>query len=261
MTTKRELLEEVAFHYLKEFSAYTGIIRPRGNYYYKKDYVRALCRRLKKEECDFLNNQFHSDKPADATSKRFKVEFYPDEKLVREQFLAFLVHELVEDTTDEVVFNEFPISGVRSDINRFNGKSYTYELKSPRDSSARLGKQLDTYSRVFENVYLVIPEDTDEYNHDHESVGVFTYNFPAFEFQMEKKATSITDLDPELQLKQLRLPELQIHLENRDLDEVASKERAVSQITSSSSPEEVNSIFKETIKERYTGGLDMDISI
>lgn len=252
MTTKRELLHEISFHFLKEFCAQTKIIRSRGNYY-KKDFVRSIGRRLTKEECEFVNEQFQADQPADAVSQRFLMNFYPDENLVRKQFHSYLVDELVGSANDEVIFNEMPISGVRSDINRFNGKSYTYELKSPRDSPARLTHQLGTYLNLFEHVYIVVPEDSDKYSVENKRVGIFTYDYPSFDFRLEMEATPATDLDPYLQLNQLRLSELRALLQDSDIKvKSITREDAIQEIRSIRRPKEINSLFKETIKQRYS---------
>lgn len=251
MTTKRELLEDISFHYLKELSVYTNIIRYQGNYFYKKDYVRAFGRQLSKIECEYLNREFNTGMEAKKLSLAFKKRFRPDEDLVRYNFRQHLSQELEETNHDEVIFYEFPISNVRSDINRFNGMSHVYELKSPRDSTNRLENQLETYQQIFEYVHIVIPDNWEHECFENENIGIYKYDYPEFNFITEKKPKRIVDHNSKLQLIQLQESEIRGYFESGQ--KFGSRDEMIEKILQESNSREINLFFKEVIKGRYGG--------
>lgn len=52
---------------------------------------------------------------------------------------------------------EFKTSNSIADVAVFNGTSTAYEIKTEYDSFDRLNNQLDSYSKVFDKIYVVIP--------------------------------------------------------------------------------------------------------
>ncbi len=56
------------------------------------------------------------------------------------------------------VLNEFRVGECKADIAILNGTSTVYEVKSERDSLARLARQVLAYSHVFASVYVVTAE-------------------------------------------------------------------------------------------------------
>lgn len=60
-------------------------------------------------------------------------------------------------TTDTLIIDEFPVCNkeCRVDVALVNGEISGYEIKSARDSLARLPGQRDAYNRVFDRVVLV----------------------------------------------------------------------------------------------------------
>jgi hypothetical protein len=57
------------------------------------------------------------------------------------------------------LLTEFRVGNSKADVVILNGTSTAYEIKSERDSFARLDGQLNSYLRVFDNVYVVSSED------------------------------------------------------------------------------------------------------
>ena len=54
--------------------------------------------------------------------------------------------------------NEFHVGRCIVDFAIFNGESKAFEIKTEYDSDRRLGNQLETYSKLFQKCYIVIPE-------------------------------------------------------------------------------------------------------
>ena len=57
------------------------------------------------------------------------------------------------------VFNEFRVGDSIADIATFNGKSCVYEIKTALDTPKRLGSQVESYFKFFQESYLVVPKE------------------------------------------------------------------------------------------------------
>lgn len=57
------------------------------------------------------------------------------------------------------MLNEFRVGECKADIVILNGTGTVYEVKSERDSLARLERQVDAYSKVFASVYVIAAEN------------------------------------------------------------------------------------------------------
>jgi len=78
---------------------------------------------------------------------------------VRDAILTRLNAEHEHDTDTRIVEEMGVWAGsVRVDVAVINGELSGYELKSDRDTLARLPLQADIYSRVFDKMYLVVGE-------------------------------------------------------------------------------------------------------
>lgn len=251
MATKREKLEKVPFRFLKEFTIHSEILRERGGYYNKEDHVDGLVRNLQNQEVDFLMRCLEREYTGKETADKFLRELRPNEDIVRAEFLDHLRKS--GNPKEEAIFCEFPLEGNRSDINRFNGSSFTYELKSPRDSFRRVTEQLNTYSEIFEYSYLVVPIEFEIPENIPKSVGIIRYSYPEFEFQVEEEPTQESDLSPQKQMRLLWLEELReiIGIEISGEKRGTKKDRMVEEIKSEYSDWEINQIFKQRIKARH----------
>lgn len=251
MTTKKELIEEADFRFLKHFVAYSHVLR-RNGYQTKHDYIKGLERALSKEECRFIAGAVSNNTPPKEAADQFLLEQRPDESVVKEQFVKHLYEEFVSEPSNEAIFFEFPIAGNRADINRFNGISYTYELKSPRDSPDRLDDQIESYRRVFDKVYTVVPSDG-KFQNIPGDVGIITYEFPDFSFTVEQKASESREYAPRSQLAQLRKEELFEILLSMEFEQNREfgKGELIEVLNENLTPETINEWFKKKIKERY----------
>ena len=72
-----------------------------------------------------------------------------------------LIHELIKKygTKSTTFYNEFRVGESIADIAFFNGESKAFEIKTQYDSSKRLNKQLQSYCKVFDKCYVVVPEE------------------------------------------------------------------------------------------------------
>lgn len=60
---------------------------------------------------------------------------------------------------DTKTFSEFRIGSSIADLVLFNGSSKAFEIKTELDSNKRLISQLDEYSKLVEECYIVVPEE------------------------------------------------------------------------------------------------------
>lgn len=75
---------------------------------------------------------------------------------VRSALVSFVRLEHA-NTPEPMLFEEFAVNGgeIRADLVALNGASHAYEIKSARDTLARLQQQMQGYNSVFEFVTLV----------------------------------------------------------------------------------------------------------
>jgi hypothetical protein len=101
---------------------------------------------------------------------------YQNEYIFKNQFLnEWLISEIGEDNS--IIFNEFRVGNSVADLVMFNGKSKVFEIKTEFDSDFRLPIQLESYKKVFNEIYLIIPEiKLSIYEKYDESIGLITYN-------------------------------------------------------------------------------------
>jgi len=250
MITKREQIDSASYHFLKHFAYHTEIVRP-GSCANKTEYVDGLAQALTAEECTFVAEAAAASREPEAVSNELLERYRPKEATVRDHFVSYLRREHITNPDEEAIFFEFPIAGRRADINRVNGKSHTYELKSPRDDDSRLAAQLKAYLQVFDYVTVVVPADDELVNTKLPSVvGLVTYEYPSFEFEIEHSPIQATTHAPREQLKRLRKDELREVLEptpSHNTRKRAMVDRAIEELDSPT----IDDLFKRMLKRRY----------
>ncbi|WP_240793813.1 sce7726 family protein [Antarcticibacterium arcticum] len=115
---------------------------------------------------------------------------YQNEYVFKNAFLTdWLIKELGK--SDSIIFNEFRIGGAVSDLAMFNGISKAFEIKTEFDSDQRLKGQIEYYSQVFNETYLIIPkEKLNMYKEYRKDVGIILFdnkNKEKFEFYNKAK--------------------------------------------------------------------------
>ncbi len=88
---------------------------------------------------------------------RILERFYPNEYVYKNEFITkWLMHEI--GLENSIIFSEFRLGKAVADLAMFNGVSKVFEIKTLLDKETRLNNQLEQYSRLFNEVYLVVPE-------------------------------------------------------------------------------------------------------
>jgi len=113
---------------------------------------------------------------------------YQNEYVYKNSFLnAWLLKEV--GTTQSKIFSEFRVGNAIADLAMFNGISKAFEIKSELDSDKRLKLQIDNYKKVFNEVYLVVPESKYAYYKSQDkSIGIITYHKQKKDFELAREA-------------------------------------------------------------------------
>jgi hypothetical protein len=93
----------------------------------------------------------------DSAFRTLKVAGFRDEYIYR----AALTHKILMGThslSTASMLNEFRAGACKADLVILNGTATAYEIKSERDSLARLANQIDNYKRVFAKVNVIVSE-------------------------------------------------------------------------------------------------------
>lgn len=122
---------------------------------------------------------------------------YQNEYIYKNTFLSeWLLSELGE--TNSRLFNEFRVGSSVADLAMFNGISKAFEIKTEFDTNNRLLSQLDSYKKVFNQVYLIIPESRisvyEKYDH---SIGIIAFTSKNKDrYKLIRSSITEYDVDP-----------------------------------------------------------------
>jgi len=122
-------------------------------------------------------------------------EFYANEYIYKNEFLnKWLIKEL--GSSKSAIFNELRIGKAIADLVMFNGCSRVFEIKTLLDKKYRLSNQLQEYKKVFNEIYLIIPESKLEcYSMYEKNIGLITYNQQQKVFKLHRQAIKNLDID------------------------------------------------------------------
>lgn len=159
--------------------------------------------------------------------------------------------------------SEFRVGKSKADVVIINGTSTAYEIKSERDSIARLPKQIDDYRRHFSRVVVVtslnhLPKVADLVPAD---VGILTLS-KRMALQSVREPIARPDLvDPVSLINSIRLPEVQrvVRLLGDEVPDVANTaiRRVLNETISSKDPVEVHdAVFDVLRRGRSQAPLD-----
>jgi len=132
---------------------------------------------------------------------------YRNEYVLKNNFLTeWLLRELGQ--SDSRVFSEFRAGKSVADLVIFNGISKAFEIKTELDSDQRLPSQLTHYAKVFNEVYLIVPEGkVDTYSKYTDVAGLITYNETGRSFDLTKQASRNMHVCAETMMGSLRSEE------------------------------------------------------
>jgi len=247
MKTKKELLSSLDFDFILDLNARLRLLKG-IKYFTKEDFIKGLVRRLTKEECKFLYLAFSEEFGLEKIIRIFLTQYRPNSGFLVKQFMDNYLRKEISESDDDIIFFEFPVMNKRTDICRINHFSYTYEIKSRIDNVYRSVEQTEIFLKAFEYVFLVIdnngiPRGLDEH------VGIIrSINMEkTIEFQVIRNPIKSESLNPRIQLSLIQKRELRSYLGCKN----KNKQESIRALLDSNSEGEVNSRFKQIIKERY----------
>ena len=121
---------------------------------------------------------------------------YQNEYIFKNAFLnEWLIKEIGD--CDSKVFNEYRVGNAVADLVMFNGNSRVFEIKTEYDSDTRLTQQIENYRRVFNQIFIIIPETKlSLYQKYDESIGIITFNGnQSKKFTLQRNAANNLDID------------------------------------------------------------------
>ena len=129
---------------------------------------------------------------------RILERLYPNEYVYKNEFIGkWLLQEI--GLADSIIFNEFRLGKAVADLAMFNGVSRVFEIKTLLDKEARLSNQLEQYRRLFNEVYLVVPEvKSNLYLKRDPSTGIIVYDHINKSFSLIREPLHNEDIDVEV---------------------------------------------------------------
>lgn len=177
------------------------------------------------------------------------LNYYPNETSIKSQFIN---QQLFKGKTHVTVF-ELPVSKSRIDLCKINGKSIAYEIKTDLDNFNRLEKQLNDYYKIFDEVFVICSNNKVDQikNYIPNKTGIYSYRITKNKKYIFKKIQDCqinSSIDNSEQLKVLNDSELS-NISN--LKNNFSRDNAINYLLNSKSNDQINKIFKTSIKMRY----------
>lgn len=120
---------------------------------------------------------------------------YQNEYVIKNEFLnQCLIKEI--SNRDSVIFNEMRLGDATADLAIFNGISKAFEIKTVLDKEYRLSKQLNIYKKLFNEIYIIIPqENITQYMKYDSSVAIISYDSKVQEFSVQRQASANSNID------------------------------------------------------------------
>lgn len=134
-------------------------------------------------------------------------QFYPNEYVYKNELInKVLIQEL--SSCDSVVFNEFRLGKAIADLTIFNGISKVFEIKTTLDKNARLESQISEYHKLFNEIYLIVPDGKlESYWNLYPNIGIIAYEECNQEFRVVKEATFKISIDIDILMRTLHTNE------------------------------------------------------
>ncbi len=134
-------------------------------------------------------------------------QHYPNEYVYKNEFINnWLIGEIGLENSR--VYNEFRLGKAVADLAMFNGNSKVFEIKTLLDTEIRLSNQLFYYGKIFNEVYVVVPElKLSKYIGIDTNIGIISYKGPDSKFELIRKAEQNTIIDVEVLMQVLHTNE------------------------------------------------------
>lgn len=133
--------------------------------------------------------------------------FYPNEYVYKNELISkWLLQEI--GIADSVVFSEFKLGKAVADLAMFNGVSRVFEIKTLLDKEVRLSNQLEQYGKIFNEIYLVVPDAKYHlYLKRDSSTGIIVYDQANNSFSLIRQAERKEDVDVDTMMEVLHTHE------------------------------------------------------
>ncbi len=136
--------------------------------------------------------------------KDYRCEYIYKNELINELLLKKY------GTKNTVVINEFKVGNSVADMVLFNGTSKAFEIKTELDSEKRLIGQLNDYTRIFKECYVVTHESLiEKYLITDEKIGIIAITKKGHSHRMEeiRKAVVSDEIDVNVLMRSIRTQE------------------------------------------------------
>ncbi|MCY6958892.1 sce7726 family protein [Clostridium brassicae] len=177
-------------------------------------------------------------------------KYYHNEITIKSNF----INNVLLKSKNHITIFEFNLETSRADLCKINGKSIAFEIKTDLDNLSRLEKQINDYSKVFEEVYVICskPNISNVLNIIPYFCGIYSYSISKngdYIFKKEKKSIPCNNINSLNQLKLLTKKELKDIFTK--FNYISGKELMIETISNTYSSSYINSKFKKIIKQRY----------
>ncbi len=122
---------------------------------------------------------------------------YPTEYVYKNAFLnEWLIKELGE--INAKVYSEFRLGKTVADLVMFNGISKVFEIKTEFDTLKRLDNQIESYKKIFNEIYLIVPySKLEQYIAYDENIGIISFSYERQQkFELERKPIRNLEIKP-----------------------------------------------------------------
>lgn len=179
---------------------------------------------------------------------------YQNEYVLKNEFLNKCLVEKVLNK-NSIVFNELRLGNSIADLAIFNGVSKAFEIKTILDKECRLSGQIETYKKIFNETYIIVPEQqVDKYLKFDNEVAVFSYDSNLNKFELVREATKNEVIDIDVLMNVLHSKEYLsiVHNHFGIVPELNSFNQfdICKKLISTIDYLELNNIFLETMKSR-----------
>jgi len=249
MESKSDVIKNFDMDFLVHFSYITKLLKGR-NYFTKQDFVNGLSRKLNTEQCQMIFDLYSSGYNVHDISNKFLLEFNSHASIIKKLFVTHLFYHEIKNILNDIIFFEFSVGNARTDVNRINGFSYAFEIKTGRDRPNNAEAQTRVFSDFFEFVFLIVNNE-EPYSNISENIGIIKYEYTDGEmlFDYTRKPKRNQELNSFQQLNSLSKSQLlEILGTKKNINE---KEVLIKNVIQTHSEDEVNTIFKTTLKNIY----------
>lgn len=175
-----------------------------------------------------------------------------NETVIKSNFIKH--HALKKSPNRTITIFELNSANSRADISMINGSSEVFEIKTEYDSLIRLEGQINDYIKLYDYVSMIVPinksDEVIEVIPDYIGIiGYYLNRLGNVSFKTIRKAELNLNINSKVQLEQLTKVELNKIVNLKKFNN--SKELTIEYLLNNKTSEEINNIFKKTLKQKY----------